>query len=285
VNAKTTGLNEYEGHGLYDLTLGNKSDIEIDYVTGDNHSINPVNFVGLDSINVGYLPSIKDIREAAKDIYSSRATSNYKGLITPKAQINKELIRKNKAWIIRVLLSLLLQENTQTILMRKISTHARYARLNAALYEYNKIFKSTHVLNLIDNIKLRQAIRSARNRTESYHALQGTIRQIYHGIFKGKRIVDNNVSAHAVRLLANEIISCNATILNIIYQKLIAAGVPKSVIDNFIRISPVAWEHISFTGRYNFTKDNSIVDLEKIVKLLEEKLRKDSKQKKYDPRQ
>jgi hypothetical protein len=191
-NAKTIGLNEYEGHGLYDLTLGNKSDIKIDYVTGDNHSINPVNFVGLDSIDVGYLPSIKDIREAAKDIYSSRAASNYNGLIKPKAQINKELIRKNKAWIIRVLLSLLLQENTQTILMRKLSTHARYARLNASLYEYNKIFKSNHVLNLIDNIKLRQAIRSARNRTESYHALQGTIRQIYHGIFKGKRIVDNN---------------------------------------------------------------------------------------------
>ena len=277
LNAKTIGLNEYEGHGLYDLTLGNKSDIEIDYVTGDNHSINPVNFVGLDSIDVGYLPSIKDIREAAKDIYSSRETSNYNGLIIPKASINKELIRKNKTWIIRVLLSLLLQENTQTILMRKLSTHARYARLNASLYEYNKIFKSTHVLNLIDNIKLRQAIRSARNRTESYHALQGTIRQIYHGIFKGKRIVDNNVSAHAVRLLANKIISYNATILNIIYERLIAAGVSKSVIDNFIRISPVAWEHISFTGRYNFTKDNSIVDLEKIFKLLEEKLDKNFK--------
>ena len=86
--------------------------------------------------------------------------------------------------------------------------------------------------------------------------MQGTIRQIYHGIFKGKRISDNNVSAHAVRLLANEIISYNATILNIIYERLIAMGATKAVIDNFIRISPVAWEHISFTGRYNFTKDN-----------------------------
>ena len=165
----------------------------------------------------------------------------------------------------------------QDILMRKLSTHARYARLNAALYEYNKIFKSTHVLNLIDDIKLRQAIKSARNRTESYHYLQGTICQIYYGIFKGKRIVDNNVSAHAVRLLANKIISYNATILNIIYERLIATGASKSVIDNFIRISPVAWEHLSFTGRYNFTKDNSIMDLEKIVRFLEEKLGKNTK--------
>ena len=277
VNAKTIGLNEYEGHKLYDLILGNKSDIEIDYVTGDNHSINPINFVELDSIDVGYLPSIKNIKEAANNIYSSTDPSNYSGLITPKAKINKDLIKSNEHWIIRVLLSLLLQENTQDTLMRKLSTHDRYARINAALYEYNKIFKSTHVLNLIDDIKLRQAIRAARNRTESYHYLQGTIRQIYHGIFKGKRISDNNVSAHAVRLLANEIISYNATILNIIYERLIAMGATKAVIDNFIRISPVAWEHISFTGRYNFTKDNSIVDLEKIVGLLEEKLNQNFK--------
>ena len=54
-------------------------------------------------------------------------------------------------------------------------------------------------------------------------------------------------------------------------------ALPKSVIDNFIRISPVAWEHLSFTGRYNFTKDNSIMDLEKIVRFLEEKLGKNTK--------
>jgi hypothetical protein len=130
---------------------------------------------------------------------------------------------------------------------------------------------------ILENLKLRQTIKSARNRTESYYYLQGTIRQIYYGVFKAKRIVDNNVSVHAVRLLANKIISDNATILNIIYERLIATGVPKSVIDNFIRISPVAWGHLSFTGRYNFTKDNSIMDLEKIVRFLEEKLGKNTK--------
>jgi len=66
-------------------------------------------------------------------------------------------------------------------------------------------------------------------------------------------------------------------LLNIIYERLIATGASKSLIDNFIRISPVAWKHLSFTGRYNFTKDNSI-DLEKIVRFLEEKLGKNTKQ-------
>jgi len=167
-----------------------------------------------------------------------------------------------------------MQENTQTNLIRKLSSHDRYARLNSALYEYNKIFKSTHVLNIINDIKLRKAIKAARNRTEAYHQLQGMLRKVYHGIFKGKRIIDNNVSAHAVRLMANCIISYNSTILNALYEKLVASGASQVVIDKFIRISPIAWEHISFTGRYNFKKDGSTVDLETMINILEVKLRK-----------
>ncbi|WP_342221189.1 Tn3 family transposase [Candidatus Fukatsuia endosymbiont of Tuberolachnus salignus] len=50
VNAKNIGLNEYEEHSLYDVIHGNKTDITIDRVTGDNHSLNKLNFVILDSI-------------------------------------------------------------------------------------------------------------------------------------------------------------------------------------------------------------------------------------------
>ena len=213
-------------------------------------------------------------KDAADNISSPRATSCYTGLITPKKQINKSLIKSSKKWIIRVLLSLIMQENTQTNLIRKLSSHDRYARLNAALYEYNKIFKSTHVLNMINDIKLRKAIKAARNRTEAYHQLQGMIRQVYHGIFKGKRIIDNSISAHAVRLVANLIIAHNSTILNILYERLIASGASNAVIDKFIRISPIAWDHVSFTGRYNFKKDNTTVNLETMLNMLEEKLRK-----------
>jgi hypothetical protein len=48
VNAKNIGLNEYEGHSLYDMVYGNKTDIDIDMVTGDNHSLNQLNFVALE---------------------------------------------------------------------------------------------------------------------------------------------------------------------------------------------------------------------------------------------
>src|SRR5690606_37324911 len=73
-NAKNIGLNEYEGHALYDVIQGNKTNINIDMVTGDNHSLNQLNFVILDSIDVDYVPSIKDIKDAANNLYSVKTT-------------------------------------------------------------------------------------------------------------------------------------------------------------------------------------------------------------------
>lgn len=273
VNAKSIGLNEYEGHGLYDIVCGNKSNIPINYVTGDNHSINPVNFVVLDSVDVGYLPSIKNIKYEAEKLYSNKTTSLYTGLIKPKDQIDVALIKSNKRWITRVLMSLIMQENTQTTIIRKLSSHDRYSKLQASLYEYNKIFKSTHVLNMINDLELRKAIKAARNRTEAYHQLQGRIRKVYQGIFKGKKIIDNLVSSHATRLLANCVIAYSSTLLNTIYQKMIAEGAPQSVIDEFIRISPIAWCYITFSGRYSFKKNNGKIDLKEMLNILEAKVR------------
>ena len=179
----------------------------------------------MDSIDVDYVPSIKDIKEAANDLYSVKTPDNYIDIIRSQGVIDKNLIKAKKRGILRVMLSLLLQENTQSNIVRKLNSYARYAGLKKALIEYNTIFKSTHMLNLIDNMTLRKAIRTARNRTEAYHQLQGLIRKIYRGVFKGKKIVNNQVSAHAVRLGANSIIAYNAIILNTVYEKMLAEGV------------------------------------------------------------
>lgn len=269
VNAKNLGLNEYEGHALYDMLYGNKTDIDIDMVTGDNHSLNQLNFVALDSIDVEYVPSIKNIREAANNLASVKAAGDYTGPLQPKDKIKINRIRSQKRGILRVLLSLIMQENTQSNIIRKLNSHARYAGLKAGLFEYNKIFQSTHVLNLIDNMQLRKVIRTARNRTESYHQLQGYMRKIYHGVFRGKRVVDNRISAHAARLVANCIIAYNSTILNAVYEKMVKDGVAQEVIEEFARISPIAWCHILFTGRYSFNKSSGNIDITEMAHMLE----------------
>ena len=273
VNAKNIGLNEYEGHSLYDMIYGNKTDIDIDMVTGDNHSLNQLNFIALDSIDVEYVPSIKNVRAAADDLYSIKSPDYYSGVIRPKGKINIDRIKSQKRGILRVLLSLIMQENTQSNIIRKLNSHARYARLRAALFEYNKILKSTHVLNLVDNMQLRKAIRTARNRTEAYHQLQSLIRKIYNGIFKGKKIVDNRISAHSARLIANCIIAYNSTILNNVYVKMLRDGASDAVVNKFTRISPIAWTHILFAGRYSFKKSKGDIDIAAMAKELERYLK------------
>jgi len=65
----------------------------------------------------------------------------------------------------------------------------------------------------------------------------------------------------------------NSTLLNTIYQKMITEKVPQSVINEFIRISPIAWFYITFTGRYNFKKNTGKIDLQEILNTLEAKVR------------
>ena len=158
---------------------------------------------------------------------------------------------------------------TEGDIIRKLNSHSRYARLKAALFEYNTIFKSIHVLNLIDDMQLRKAIRTARNRTEAYHQLQSNIRKTYKGVFQGKKIVENRISAHAARLVANCIIAYNSMILNSVHEKMLANGASQKAIDEFIRVSPIAWTHMLFTGRYSFKKSNGKIDVEAMAQILE----------------
>ncbi|PIR10252.1 MAG: transposase, partial [Gammaproteobacteria bacterium CG11_big_fil_rev_8_21_14_0_20_46_22] len=274
INAKVIGPNEHESHHLYDVIYNNKTNIPIDMVTGDGHSINQTSFVTLDSIDVEFIPGINNIRMEAEKLFSVNDPDQYHGLITPSDKINKALIKSEKRGIIRILLSLLLQQNTQAVIVRKLASHKRYSRLQAAFWEYNKIFKSTHVLNLIDDEGKRKVIKTARNRTESYHQFHRMIRKVFHGAFKGRKIISNATSVQASRLVSNCVIAYNAMILDKLYQRLCATFGEKEAKTILSKISPVAWQHIIFTGRYHFKDRRKGVDFNKLIKLLEKKLRK-----------
>jgi len=274
VNAKSIGPNEHESHHLYDVIYNNKTNIPIDMVTGDGHSINQTSFVTLDSIDVEFIPSIKNIRMEAEKLYSVNTPDKYHGLIQSSGKINKSLIQSEKRGIIRILLSLLLQQNTQAVIIRKLASHKRYSRLQAAFWEYNKIFKSTHVLNLINDEGKRKIIKTARNRTESYHQFHRMIRKVFHGVFKGRKIISNATSIQASRLVSNCVIAYNAMILDKLYQRLCTTVGEEKAKAILSKISPVAWQHIIFTGRYHFRDQEGTIDFDKLIALLEQKLRK-----------
>lgn len=272
INARTIGPNEYEGHHLYDILYNNNTDIVIDKVTGDGHSRNQCNYLVLDAISIAYIPCIGHIVEETKKLVGTKPLDSYTGFLKPSSISDIALIRSQERGIIRILLSLLLQKTTQAVIIRKLSSHKRYSKLKEAFWAYNQLFHTRHVLQVVDSATLRQAIKSARNRTEAYHQLHRTIRKIYGGVFKGRRIVDNAVSSQASRLVTNLVIAYNTMLLEEVYQRLIKRVGEKKANEIMARISPVAWQHILFTGRYDLVNQRGIINIEKLVNFLEKKV-------------
>jgi hypothetical protein len=51
---------------------------------------------------------------------------------------------------------------------------------------------------------------------------------------------------------------------------MIKYGVSKEALMEFCRISPIAWSHLVFTGRYSFAKNDGKIDIGLLVERLEE---------------
>ncbi len=49
--------------------------------------------------------------------------------------------------------------------------------------------------------------------------------------------------------------------------------VKPAIIEEFARISPIAWGHIAFTGKYNFKKSDGDIDVNAMVSALEKHLK------------
>jgi hypothetical protein len=54
---------------------------------------------------------------------------------------------------------------------------------------------------------------------------------------------------------------------------MLANGVSQEIIDEFSRISPIAWTHTLLTGRYSFKKIGGKIDVEAIARILENHLK------------
>lgn len=69
------------------------------------------------------------------------------------------------------------------------------------------------------------------------------------------------------------IVAYNAIILNNLYAKSLKAGQKASDLEELLRISPMSWMHIAFTGRYTFKNGNKKIDLKEMINILTKELR------------
>ncbi|MDE1475923.1 hypothetical protein [Xenorhabdus bovienii] len=55
---------------------------------------------------------------------------------------------------------------------------------------------------------------------------------------------------------------------------MVSESIPKEIRDKFVRILPIAWQQLFFTGRYNFKKaSKNAIDISALADLLEQHLR------------
>ncbi|WP_242227327.1 transposase, partial [Bacillus cereus group sp. BfR-BA-01315] len=87
------------------------------------------------------------------------------------------------------------------------------------------------------------------------------------GKLRFKTEQDQHIWNECSRLLTNCIIYYNASILSNLLTKSQDKGIEMNILKY---ISPVAWQHINFYGRYEFSKSPAVVNLNAIIKNIKE---------------
>ncbi len=261
LNTKVISPNDHESHHLFDLSFNNISKVQPLWHCGDTHSINHLNFALLPLMKEEFTPHLKGINKKACSIKSFEDPSLYAGsLIVPDGQIHEKIIKDDWDSVQHIFASLLMKKTTQSVVVRKLSSHERSSKTQKALWEYDKILADMHTLQFINDPKRRQIIREALNRGEGYHQLTGKIGGVNGGKLIGTTELELEVTNECCRFIANCIIYYNALILSKIYEAQEKLG-NEAALEFIRRLSPIAWRHIILNGRYEFSSIPFDIDL------------------------
>ena len=267
INAKIIGANEHESHYLFDLIYNNTSEVQPDIFSTDTEGTNQLNFLLLYIIDRIFAPRYRSITKKAESIISFSDPKKFQDLlIKPKNKLNSHLLLSEEENVKHILASLLVGETSQSNIISKLSSQNFTSRTKRALWEINNVLMSDYLLNYIGDIVLRQSVQGALNRGEAYHQLRRYIAIVNGKHFRGSNEMEIAIWNDCARLLANSIIYYNATLLT----KLMDHWDRRENIENcdFVkRLSPVAWTHINFYGKYEFLSEN-FIEIDDVLKQL-----------------
>jgi len=266
VNARIIGANEHESHYVFDILFNNTSQLHPAIHSTDTHGANEVNFTILHFFGYQFAPRYKALYEKVRTgLYGFKHPNQYDGmLLKPIRKIQKQLILDEADNIQRIMVSLALKTATQNIIVSKLNAYARKNKTRRALWEYDNILRSLYLLDYIDSFSLRRNVQHVLNRGESYHQLRRSVSYANFGKLRFKTEYDQQIWNECSRLMTNCIIYYNASILsNFLAFQQTRGNVEQ--IDALKSISPVAWQHINFYGRFEFAKSYPVVDLDALI--------------------
>ena len=163
-----------------------------------------------------------------------------------------------------IIASLLVGETSQSNIVTKLSNTDFKSKTKLALWEMNTALMTEYLLDYIGHNALRHSVHGALNRGEAYHQLRRHIAKVNGGIFRGSSEKEITVWNECARLLSNAVIYYNAVMLTRLFQK--SESLSNVELCKLIkRMSPVAWTHVNFYGKYEFLSSEESIDIDKML--------------------
>ncbi len=266
INAELISAHDHESHFVLDLLLNNTTDIQPVIHSTDTHGTNQVNFALLYFFNYQFAPRYRDIHEKVRtSLYGFGHPSQYgEVILKPIRKLNVDLIVEEWDSILRILVSLARKTTSQSIIVGKLNAYARRNKTRQALWEIDNILRSVYLLKFVDSPVLRSNVQRALNRGENYHQLRRAVSYANFGKLRFRSEDDLQLWHECSRLLSNCVVFYNTLLLSRLWSRKVAAGDTAGAA-LIARISPVAWQHINFYGRYEFAKGPDLINLEAMV--------------------
>lgn len=262
INTMIIGAHEHESRFFFDLVYNNSSEIQPNIFSTDTEGSNQLNFLLLHLIGRLYAPRYRSLGDKSESIICFSDPNKFKDcVIKPQKKLNEKLILSEEDNIQHILASLLMGETRQSNIITKLSSQQFASRTKRALWEMNAVLMSDHLLNYICDLTFRQSIQGALGRGEAYHQLRRYIEKVNGRHFRGTNETQIAVWNECARLLANCVLYYNAAMLNRWAEQSDLRGENQK--SEFIRnLSPVAWTHVNFQGRYEFLSSHELIDID-----------------------
>jgi hypothetical protein len=119
----------------------------------------------------------------------------------------------------------------------------------------------------LDSPPWRQHVQRALNRGENYPQLRRAVAYAHFGTLRFRTEYEQHLWGECSRLLTNCIIVYTATLLSKLLALKERPG-DQAGVAGLTRVSPVAWQHVNWYGRYEFRKQLEAINMNAIVQVL-----------------
>jgi TnpA family transposase len=222
-----------------------------DILVTDQGSYSDVVFGLVTLLGYDYRPVLADLPDTK--LWRIAAGADY-GQLDRAARGRIDLGKIDRHWpdILRVIASIHTREISAHDAIRILQHDGRLTQLGEAIAHYGRIFKTLHVLTLVDDPGYRRQLKGMRNLQEGRHSLgrhvfhgrRGQLYQAYHAGMEDQ--------LGALGLVLNCATLWNTLYLDHILTTLRAGGYPVLEADE-VRLSAYQQAHLNVHGHYSFT--------------------------------